>query len=167
MHVVNFQECECIPELKILELVDEVKESKEIVVDIKCFLYQQLQPLPSIASCQTIPPLPPPGPLISSSCLVSSSSYLQSPISSYHTTSIPHFVPAYYDPVSPQFYQPIHLSDVPDPLLSANAFSPSLSYTHPPCLNAPSSANLHVPSPTHTTHTLALSSTHSSTLSCP
>lgn len=164
MYVVNFQECGCIPEQKFLELVDEVKAIKGIVVDIKGFLYQQLQPLPSIASCQTPPPLPSPVFLTSSSSLVSSSAYLQSPISSYRTTSIPHFVPAHYDPISPQLHQPIPLSDVPDPLLSANASAPSssLSYTHPPCLNAPSSAYLHVPSSTHPTYTLALSSKHSS-----
>ena len=166
MHVVNFQECGCISEQKFLELVDEVKAIKEIVVDIKDFLHQQLQPshVPSVASCQTPPPLPPPVPLSSFSPLVSSSAYMQSPISSYHTTSIPHFVPTHYDPISPQLQPPISISSVPDPLLSANksAPSPSLSYTHPPCLNAPFPAYLHVPSSTHPTHTIVLSSTHSS-----
>ena len=164
MHVVNFQECGCIPEQKFLELVDEVKAIKEIVLNIKDFLHEKLQPLPSVASCQTPPPLPPPVPLTSFSPLVPSSAYMQSPISSYHTTSIPHFVPTHYDPISLQLQQPISLSNVPDPLLSDNtsAPSPSLSYTHPPCVNAPFPAYLHVPSSTHPTHTLALSSTHSS-----
>ena len=63
MLFVNIQECGCNQNQKIIELVDEVKAIKEIVVDIKNFLHRQPHPIhdiPSALSCQTPPPLPPP-----------------------------------------------------------------------------------------------------------
>ena len=55
------QDCGCTADKKIAELVEELKSVKEIVIDIRDFLQHLfMQHLPSVSSCQTPPPLPPP-----------------------------------------------------------------------------------------------------------
>lgn len=77
------QDCRCTPDKKIAELADELKSVKEIVIDIRDFLHHHFLPhrLPSVSTCDTPPPLPPPISFASFSRSVPYDSHFQSSLS--------------------------------------------------------------------------------------
>ena len=98
MPFMNYQDCGCSAEQKLAELADELNCVKGIVTDIRDFLYRQpmpLQLLPSVSSCQTPPPLPPPIPLTSLPPAVSSSACFKSPLPSYQAPPTPQLASVY------------------------------------------------------------------------